>query len=140
MTARGQRNNNPGNLDYNPKNKWVGQLGIETGVPIPRFARFDEPENGVRAMAKLLLNYILRYKLTTVAQIINRWAPSHENFTSQYITAVESWSGIGPGKIDPANAEQMFGLIASIIRQELGSQPYHTAVIREGMRRAGITR
>ncbi|MBD1602511.1 structural protein P5, partial [Pseudomonas sp. CA3A] len=26
---RGVRNNNPGNIDFNPRNNWQGQLGIE---------------------------------------------------------------------------------------------------------------
>lgn len=26
--ARGIRNNNPGNIDYNPRNQWQGQVGI----------------------------------------------------------------------------------------------------------------
>lgn len=30
--ARGERNNNPGNIDYNPRNKWKGLVGIETEV------------------------------------------------------------------------------------------------------------
>ncbi len=54
---RGIRNNNPGNIDYNPRNDWQGQLGYEQGVTKPRFARFDSPENGIRALAKLLINY-----------------------------------------------------------------------------------
>ena len=138
MIPRGQRNNNPGNLDYNPKNKWVGQRGIETGVPNPRFAVFDSPENGIRALVRLLLNYILRYKLTTVEQIIKRYAPSNENFTDAYVTGVQKDSGIGTNKIDPANVEQMFALVVAIIKHELGTQPYHTSVIREGLRRAGL--
>lgn len=140
MLPRGQRNNNPGNLDYNPKNKWVGQVGIEQGVPKPRFARFDTPENGIRALTKLLLNYILRHKLTTIEAIINRYAPTNENFTNGYIQAVETWTGIGKDKIDPANYEQMYALVIAIIRKELGTQPYHTGIIREGMRLAGFNK
>lgn len=140
MLPRGQRNNNPGNLDYNPKNKWVGQLGLEEGVAKPRFARFDTPENGIRALTKLLLNYILRYKLTTVSGIITRYAPAHENFTDGYVSSVEQWTGIGKNKIDPANYEQMYSLVVAIIRKELGSQPYHTSVIKEGMRLAGLAK
>lgn len=57
MTARGIRNNNPGNIAFNPRNAWQGQLGLEVGVAKPRFARFDQAENGIRALGKLLLNY-----------------------------------------------------------------------------------
>lgn len=135
---RGQRNNNPCNIDYNPKNKWIGQLGIEEGVVQPRFARFDCPENGIRAAVRLIINYIVRYKLNTVRDIISRWAPSNENFTEAYISAVERKSGIGTAKVDPANADQMFALIVAIITHELGMQPYHTSTIYEGIYRAGI--
>ncbi|WP_347147235.1 hypothetical protein [Proteus vulgaris] len=48
--ARGERNNNPGNIDYNPRNKWKGLVGIETGVPNPRFCVFESPEYGIRAI------------------------------------------------------------------------------------------
>lgn len=41
MSARGIRNNNPGNIDFNPLNAWLGQIGLEVGVAKPRFARFD---------------------------------------------------------------------------------------------------
>ena len=51
---RGVRNRNPGNIDFNPRNAWQGQLGLEQGVANPRFARFDVAENGIRALGKLL--------------------------------------------------------------------------------------
>ncbi len=54
---RSVRNNNPGNIDFNPRNTWQGQLGLEIGVAKPRFARFDDPENGIRALGRLLINY-----------------------------------------------------------------------------------
>ncbi len=96
MTARGVRNNNPGNIDFNPRNDWVGQLGLEQGVAKPRFARFDEPENGIRALAKLLINYrgkdgmpgVGGKGIDTVLETINRWAPSNENDTQAYAGAV----------------------------------------------------
>jgi len=52
-TPRGIRNQNPGNIDYNSRNDWQGQIGKEPGG---RFAIFDTPENGIRALGKLLLN------------------------------------------------------------------------------------
>lgn len=86
--TRGVRNNNPGNIDYNPANKWVGQLGIEQGKN-PRFALFDTPENGIRALGKLLQTYRTKYGLKTVGGIISRWAPGVENDTAAYVRAVE---------------------------------------------------
>ncbi|WP_409260545.1 hypothetical protein [Pseudomonas putida] len=51
---RDVRNNNPGNIDFNPRNDWQGQIGKE---PDGRFAIFDTPESGIRALGKLLINY-----------------------------------------------------------------------------------
>ncbi len=91
-TPRGIRNRNPGNIDFNPLNDWVGQLGLEEGVANPRFARFDSPENGIRALGKLLINYrgkdgmpgVGGRGIDTVLETINRWAPSTENDTQAY--------------------------------------------------------
>lgn len=63
MTARGIRNRNPGNIDYNPRNDWQGQIGKEPGG---RFAIFDTPENGIRALGKLLIKYRSRNLIPSV--------------------------------------------------------------------------
>lgn len=73
---RGVRNRNPGNIDFNPANHWVGQIGKEPGS---RFCLFDTPENGIRALRKLLHTYYNKHGLHTVASIIKRWAPEVEN-------------------------------------------------------------
>ncbi|QBF27172.1 structural protein [Pseudomonas tructae] len=136
-TPRGIRNNNPGNIDYSPSNKWSGQLGIEQGVDKPRFARFDTPENGIRALGKLLQTYQRVYGLNTVAKIIARWAPSNENDTAAYVRSVESRIGSKPGATikltDPAVLK---GFVVAIIAHENGGNPYSDAVISEGVRRA----
>jgi len=43
MAARGLRNNNPGNIDYNSRNDWQGQLPPDPVIE-KRFARFDTPK------------------------------------------------------------------------------------------------
>lgn len=144
-TPRGVRNNNPGNIDFNPRNNWQGQIGLELGVPRPRFARFDTPENGIRALAKLLLNY--RGKdgmpgvggpgIDTVRETINRWAPGHENDTAAYIAAVAKALGVEPESvIDVRRPQVLRALVVEIIKHENGRQPYAAAVIDEGVRRA----
>lgn len=144
-TPRGVRNNNPGNIDFNPRNAWQGQLGLELGVPRPRFARFDVPENGIRALAKLLLNY--RGKdgmpgvggpgIDTVRETINRWAPGHENDTVAYIAAVAGALGVEPESVIDVHRPQVLrALVVEIIKHENGRQPYADAVIDEGVRRA----
>lgn len=145
MTTRGVRNNNPGNIDYNPRNNWQGLLGLELGVLKPRFARFDSPENGIRALAKLLLAY--RGKdgvpgvggpgVDTVRETINRWAPGNENDTEGYIGAVAKALGVQPNQvIDVRMPATLRGLVVAIIRHENSGVPYQDTVIDEGVRRA----
>jgi len=135
--TRGVRNNNPGNIDYHAGNAWQGQLGIEVGVPKPRFARFDSPENGIRALGKLLLTYQDKYKLRTVTAIINRWAPSNENDTAAYVKAVERSTKTPPGDtIDLRSYGVMAGFVKAVIHHENGGDPYADSIIAEGVKRA----
>lgn len=144
-TPRGVRNRNPGNIDYNPRNAWQGQLGLEEGVACPRFARFDHPENGIRALGKLLINYrgkdgmpgVGGKGIDTVLETINRWAPSNENDTQAYASAVAKRLGVKP--TDPINIKDsatLRGMVLSIIIHENGGNPYPDAIINEGVRRA----
>lgn len=144
-TPRGQRNNNPGNIDYNPRNQWQGQLGIEVGVGKPRFARFDTPENGIRALGKLLLNYrgkdgmpgVGKPGIDTPLEFISRWAPSTENNTKVYADSVAKRLGVGArDPIDMGNAKTLLAAVTAIIIHENGRNPYAMAVIEEGVRRA----
>lgn len=86
-TARGVRNNNPGNIDFNTKNQWQGQTGIEPG-PNARFATFKSMEYGVRALAVLCVTYYDKHKCDTLFKFFNRYAPSQENNTRAYAAAV----------------------------------------------------
>ena len=145
MAARGLRNNNPGNIDFNPRNKWQGQLGLELDVPSPRFARFDCPENGIRAMAKLILNYrgkdgmpgLGKPGIDTITEIIHRWAPGVENDTAAYIRAVSQDTGFKPdAALTLADPKVLTPVVYSIIHHENGSNPYDAEVVKEGVRRA----
>lgn len=144
-TPRGVRNRNPGNIDFNPRNAWQGQLGLEEGVANPRFARFDHPENGIRALGKLLINYrgkdgmpgVGGKGIDTVLETINRWAPSNENDTQAYAAAVAKRLGVRT--TDPINikdAATLRGMVVGIIIHENGGNPYKAEVIDEGIRRA----
>ena len=142
---RGIRNNNPGNIDFNPRNEWQGQLGLEEGVKTPRFARFDSPENGIRALAKLLINYrgkdgmpgVGGKGIDTVRETISRWAPGTENDTESYIKAVARAVGVQPNEpIDIKTPAVLLALTNGIIRHENGSNPYSPAIVAEGVRRA----
>ncbi|MGO0686845.1 structural protein P5 [Pseudomonas fulva] len=144
-TPRGVRNNNPGNIDYNPRNAWQGQLGLEVGVAKPRFARFDHPENGIRALGKLLLNYrgkdgmpgVGRPGIDTPLEFINRWAPASENDTNAYAQAIAKRLGIGVrDSIDISRPQILRELVVGIIVHENGTNPYPSALIDEGIGRA----
>lgn len=145
--SRGVRNNNPGNIDYNKRNDWQGQLGLEdkVGSSTPRFAKFDSPENGIRALGKLLINYrgkdgmpgVGRPGIDTVVEVINRWAPSVENNTSAYAKAVAKALGVDTFQpIEIKDQKTLTALVTAIIQHENGYAPYSPAVIAEGVRRA----
>ncbi|HKS12935.1 MAG TPA: structural protein P5 [Pseudomonas sp.] len=144
-TPRGVRNNNPGNIDFNPRNNWVGQLGLEQRAAGARFAWFDEPENGIRALGKLLINYrgkdgmpgVGGKGIDTVLETVSRWAPASENNTQAYAAAVAKRLGVKPtDSINIKDPATLRGMVLSIIIHENGGSPYTAAVIDEGVRRA----
>lgn len=138
--TRGIRNNNPGNIDFNKTNNWVGQLGLElqVGRATPRFARFDTPENGIRALGKLLQTYFNKHRLTTVRAILTRYAPALENDTGAYIAAVATRCGLGPDEQirNIKDARVLGGLMHAIIKHENANFEYPAPVFEEGLRRA----
>ncbi|HAF2255035.1 TPA: hypothetical protein G8N49_003964 [Salmonella enterica] len=128
-SARGIRNNNPGNLEYSKTNPWVGQTGDDG-----RFAKFETPEHGIRALGRNLLSY-QRQGIDTVNDIINRWAPpSDNNNTDAYIQAVCAQLGVTPDQpLDASNPDTLKALCASIIQHENGSQPYSDQQLATGV-------
>ena len=134
--VRGIRNNNPGNIEFSETNRWQGSTpGRDT-----RFASFDTPENGIRAMGITLRNYEKRHGLNTVEAIVGRWSPAKENGeanTAAYVRDVARTMGIDPrAKItlrDPATLES---LLNAMIRHENGGNPYTQAQMQEGVKRA----
>lgn len=139
--SRGYRNRNPGNIDYNPNNKWQGQVGIEVSGNPPRFAVFETHEYGIRALAALLTTYQDRHGLRTIRGIIDRWAPPTENVTSAYVTQVAKNSGLtADQRLDLHTYAHMRPLVEAIIRHELGGQPYDDKTLDEGLRLAGLAK
>lgn len=131
---RGIRNNNPGNirendqLDYDWKGEAVGDWDAE-------FEEFSAPEYGIRAMYRILKNYRDKYGLTTIPQIINRWAPPTENDTDAYIESVAKQIGIQSRDVyvQSLTEGQYIDLIKAIIYHENGRQPYSDELIKKGM-------
>lgn len=121
---RGVRNNNPGNIDYKKNNHWKGQLTHDPSVE-SRFCRFETVEYGIRALILLLRTYRRKYGLTTVSQLIGRWAPKNENNTIVYIQNVANELGVSPTEIiDLDNKTIAINLAKAIVQHENGLQPY----------------
>lgn len=134
--SRGLRNNNPGNIEASAENPWEGQTGSDG-----RFAKFETPEHGIRALGKNLLAYNKRHGLDTVGEMITRWAPPKENDTDSYIKAICAQLGVGANEqIDVTNPRTLAALCAGIVQHENGGQPYSTDQINNGVSAAlGIT-
>ncbi|RRM40070.1 hypothetical protein, partial [Escherichia coli] len=127
--TRGIRNNNPGNLEYSKTNPWVGQTGDDG-----RFAKFETPEHGIRALGRNLMSY-QQQGIDTVSEIINRWAPpTDKNDTMSYIKAVCEQLGVSADEpLDASNPDTLKALCAAIIHHENGSQPYSDQQLTAGV-------
>lgn len=146
--TRGERNNNPGNIDYNKSTQWQGldNPPLETGVPKPRFARFKAPVWGIRAIARTLITYQDGRrandgsKIDSADEIAHRWAPPSENNTSAYGKALAVALGRAPDDetVDVHRFEDAFPLVKAIIIHENGRCRYSDAEITEGLRLAGV--
>ncbi|WPR86382.1 hypothetical protein [Klebsiella aerogenes] len=126
---RGVRNNNPGNLEASSSNPWVGQTGSDG-----RFAKFETPEHGIRALGRNLISY-QRQGIDTVSEIINRWAPpTDNNDTAAYIKSVCAQLGVKADQpLDASNPDTLQALCAAIIKHENGSQPYSNEQLSTGV-------
>lgn len=125
-TPRGIRNNNAGNLrDYGEA--WRGKVGTDAAG----FVIFDTPENGIRAMARVIINYGRLHGINTIRGIIYRYAPPNENDTESYISHVSRALGISPD--EAIAADQLPALLAVMITHENGIQPYSAETIAAGV-------
>lgn len=140
---RGIRNANPGNIRIG--DKWQGM--VAPGQQSDNmFCQFKDATWGIRAMATILISYQDRYKLNTIREVIDRWAPVVENNTEAYIQSVCNVAGRGPDDTFDMHAYDMIKpIIEGIIQHENGHGPmstanswYSEAVIDTGLQRAGV--
>ncbi len=132
--TRGERNNNPGNIDRNYV-KWQGMCADQSGDP--RFIVFQAAEDGIRAIAKLLLTYHRKYRLNTVRTMIEKWAPSSENDSDAYVNHVAKRLSVNPDEdINAENPDTLELLVGAIIAHENGRVIYTDTQIAESVRRA----
>lgn len=127
--TRGIRNNNPGNIRHG-SSSWLGMSSEKTD---PAFVTFVAPEYGIRALALLLKNYMVKNKLTTIESIINRWAPTNENNTPAYIASVAKKTGFSPTQSLTPNSETLAKLTKAIIHHENGVMPYDENLIKKSI-------
>jgi len=117
---RGIRNNNPGNLRINKQNAWVGKIPVNKNTDRV-FEQFDTPENGIRALLKLLKNYIDGGH-NTIEKIIMRFAPPDENNTRLYTEFVANRTGLLP--YIPVYHFNIIPIARAIVAMENGQDPY----------------
>lgn len=126
---RGIRNNNPGNVEHSPKNNW---LGLANPPSDGRYCRFTNPQYGIRAMLWLLLTYQTKYRLKTIKQIIERYAPRQDkNATDEYIDHVTKKAGVKANEaISLRDFKTAVAVITAMIEFENGiKQPYPDEMI-----------
>src|SRR5580700_11896111 len=90
--TRGYKLNNPLNIRISD-NPWQGKV---TPSSDPDFEEFDTPENGIRAAAKIIAGYYKMHGISTLDEIIARWAPATENNCVAYCNTVAQRTGYDP--------------------------------------------
>lgn len=114
MATRGIRNNNPLNIRHGQK--WVGLAPVQTDKS---FDQFITMEYGIRAAFKLIKKYIEDYNCNTITKIINKWAPSIENDTKNYIKVVSQKSGYSADYLLTfSNKDAMTKIVSAMIQME----------------------
>lgn len=88
--TRPTRNNNPGDIEF-------GKFALAHGATHAelvngRFAVFPDAATGFAAMKALFQTQ--GYQGKTIAEALNRWAPTLENETNAYIENVCEWTGL----------------------------------------------
>jgi len=142
---RGIRNHNPGNIVRNKSITWQGQAEDQSGDG--EFVVFTAPVWGLRAAARVLLSYQRRGVVTPHA-IAHTWAPPKhkrpdgvvvDNHTSHYASALADAAGVARNDpLDARDPDVMRKLLAAIVQQENGMQPYPPELFDQAMDLAGL--
>lgn len=106
--------NNPYNLRETGQD-WQGQTGETRG-----FTDFDSPYAGTRAADRVLQTYG-KSDISTIDEIVSRYAPSNENDTQGYIKFVSEQTGIPSSQpIDLGDPVTRSKILAAIGKMESG--------------------
>lgn len=117
-SARGYRNNNPGNL-IKTSIAWQGKKPHAQNTD-SRFEQFIELRWGVRAMLMDIIRDI-RKGTNTLKKLLNEYAPKFENNTNAYIGSVSRETGINPDVVLKTDRDTLQKLAIAISRVENGS-------------------
>lgn len=88
--SRGIKNNNPLNIRLG--SPWKGLCKEQKDKA---FCQFQRMEWGLRAAFCLLHTYAEKHRLSSIKDIISRWAPPSENDTTAYVRQVCLLTGFG---------------------------------------------
>ena len=123
----------------NPGNREIGQgYAGETGdTYADRFAVFDSPQMGVRALGRDLKTKIKRFD-GDLFSIINQFAPDNENDTNNYYEYVKDQVGS-----DTITENDLGAVVRAIIKMEnkpeIAAQYLDDSVINEGLELAQMS-
>jgi hypothetical protein len=110
--STGSVHNNPGNIE-NSSIKWNGQRqGVGYG-PNDRFASFETPEAGIRAMTRDITTKLKRHN-GDLEKMIEEYAPSSENDVKKYLQVVQQTAG----KKDKYTEKDIENIVKGFIRME----------------------
>jgi hypothetical protein len=112
---RGLRNNNPLNIRKS-SDVFVGEVKSADS----EFKQFKSAAYGYRAAMRVISTYVLRYKLGTVAEVIERWAPKSENDTKSYLNSVVKRSGLAADHKLALERSELIALVAAMSFVENG--------------------
>ena len=102
--------NNPGNIEQGIQWEGLGEGGYG---PNERFAIFNTPEAGIRALRKDLTTKLNRFD-GNLRKMIEQYAPESENDVEQYLKVVEQTAGVK----DVYTEEDMDNITKGFIRME----------------------
>lgn len=131
----GIRNNNPGNLKYNPANAWTGQTGQDSNG----FAVFSDPVYGLRAAFRVLQSYSAQmpsYGTFDIISISANWTMTDR---TSWAANVSSVAGIAQEtKLDVNNQAQMTAVMNGIVVAENGQSynGYYAGVLDQAFQMA----
>ncbi|TBR44339.1 structural protein [Marinomonas agarivorans] len=126
--VRGMRNKNPMNV-VKTSIDWDGKVKGDD----PTFETFKSHSYGIRAGAKLLVNYQKLHGINTISGLLNRYAPAHENPTSAYVGFVANAVGVDANQ-EINVKDHLYKIVKAIIRFEIGDMPFSSFYIKQSIK------